>query len=76
MHCIVLSLCHVNKYVQEAKKLLNTVTCTNVKALCADKLAITEISFFASIGAIFEPFLKRYQWHHFYMTTLGICCDL
>jgi hypothetical protein len=54
-------LCHVKKYVQEAKKLPNTVTCTNVKELCADKLAIAKISFFASIGAVFEPFLKRYQ---------------
>jgi len=54
-------LCHVKKYVQEAEKLPNTVTCTNVKALCAGKLAIAKISFFASIGAISEPFLKRYQ---------------
>jgi hypothetical protein len=54
-------LCHVKKYVQEAKKLPSTVTCTNVKALCADKLAVAKISFFASVGAMCEPFLKRYQ---------------
>jgi hypothetical protein len=53
--------CHVKKYVQEVKKLPNTVTCTNVKALCADKLAVAKISFFASVGAMCEPFLKRFQ---------------
>lgn len=29
--------------------------------MCADKLAVAKISFFASVGAMCEPFLKRFQ---------------
>jgi len=51
----------VKKYVKDAKKLPNTVTCNNVKKLCADKLAVAKISFFASVSAMHEPFLKTFQ---------------
>jgi len=51
----------VKKYVKDAKKLPNTVTCNNVKELCADKLAGTKISFVASVIATCEPFLKPFR---------------
>ena len=52
---------NVKKYIREAKKLPNTITCNNVKKLCDDKLAVAEISFFASVSAMCEPFLKAFQ---------------
>jgi len=51
----------VQKYLKECKKLPDTLTCSNVKALCADKLAVAKISFFTSVGSMCEPFLRRYQ---------------
>jgi len=52
---------NVKKYVSQAKNLPKTTTCTNVKAMCSDPLAMAKISFFASVAALLEPFLKRYQ---------------
>jgi len=52
---------HVKKYVDKTKKLPNNVTCNNITAACADPLVLAKLSFFASISAIFEPFLKKYQ---------------
>lgn len=51
----------VKKYVHEAKKLPSTVTCSNVKKFCDDKLTVAKISFFASVSAMCEPFLKAFQ---------------
>lgn len=51
----------VKKYITDAKKLPNTATCNNVKKLCADKLAVAKISFFSSVSAMCEPFLKTFQ---------------
>jgi len=52
---------HVKKYVDKTKKLPNNFTCNNITAACADPLVLAKLSFFASISAIFEPFLKKYQ---------------
>jgi hypothetical protein len=51
----------VKKYVQQTKNLPKTTTCTNVKELCSDPLAVPKIAFFASVAALLEPFLKRFQ---------------
>jgi hypothetical protein len=51
----------VKKYVKEAKKLPNTVTCNNVKKLCGDNMGVAKISFFASVSAVCQPFLKAFQ---------------
>jgi len=51
----------VKKYVKDAKKLPNTVTCNNVEELCADKLVGAKISFFGSVSAMCKPFLKTVQ---------------
>jgi len=51
-------LLHVTKYVESVKKLPNTATCRNVKMLkCSDPLAMAKLAFFASVAAMFEPFL-------------------
>lgn len=51
----------VKKYVSNTKNLPKMIACTNVKALCSDPLAVAKIAFFASVTALLEPFLKRFQ---------------
>lgn len=51
---------HVKKYVSSAK-LPSTVTSASIKELCSDPLAPAKIAFFASIAAVLEPFLTKYQ---------------
>ena len=52
---------YVKKYVENSKRLPGNVTTSDIHKLCADKLADAKILFFASVGAHFEPFLKKYQ---------------
>lgn len=52
---------NVRKFVDNSKKLPNSITSTTIQALCADKLAGAKIAFFASVGSEFEIFLKKYQ---------------
>lgn len=52
---------NVRKFVENAKKLPNTVTTTTIQSLCADNLAAAKIAFFASLGSEFEVFLTKYQ---------------
>jgi hypothetical protein len=51
---------HVKKYVSSAK-LPSTVTSESIKELCSDPLAPAKIAFFASVAAVLEPFLVKYQ---------------
>ena len=46
----------VKKYVNQAKQLPKTTTCTNIKELCSDQLSVSKIAFFASVAALLEPF--------------------
>lgn len=52
---------NVKKFTENVKKLPTNFTCTTIQELCADKLAPAKISFFASVGAQCEPFLRKYQ---------------
>ena len=53
---------YVKKYVTDpSTKLPKTQTCESVRMLCSDKLAVAKISFFSSVGAVCETFLRRYQ---------------
>ena len=47
--------------MESEKKLPNTVTCRNVKSACSDPLAMAKLAFFASVAAMFEPFLRNCQ---------------
>ena len=55
---------NVNKFADSAMKSKTscaTITSATVKTLSRDKLAAAKISFFASVAAQCEPFLKKYQ---------------
>jgi len=52
---------HVKKYVESGKKLPSNVTCRNVTKACEDPLITAKLAFFASVAAMFEPFLRKYQ---------------
>jgi hypothetical protein len=46
----------INKYVNQAKYLPKTATCSNVMALCSDPFAVAKMTFIGSVSAVLEPF--------------------
>jgi len=56
----VAELANVKKFIEGTKKLLTNITCTTDQKLCW-KTYYSEIAFFSSVGAQYEPFLNKYR---------------